>query len=225
MQIDRSKFLLLTASIAGAGCGSNSSSSSGGAVVVAAPVVTLPDSSPPGTNAAATGGASKSGQTSGNTSDEEALAAADRTPGAAAESTSMCDEGGPAPTGCSKLRAPSSQCESFSETKSMCSKLARGLKPKIAEKAVDCLVSKSSKQAICVFGVANDCGAAAIQKAACIDPSTQAECSTLVHNCGGRLNLRDCQSLMSAVVTGNRRNMIACMREGCSTEYCMYEVQ
>lgn len=224
MQIDRSKFLLLTASIAGAGCGSNASSSSGGAVVVAAPVVTLPDSSTPGVNGAA-GGASKSGQNAGNASDEETLAAADRTPGAAAESASMCDDGGLAPTGCSSIRAPSSQCESFSETKSMCSKLAHGLKPKIAEKAVECLVSKSGKQPICVFGVANDCGVAAVQKAACIDPATQAECSTLVRNCGGRLNMRDCQSLMSAVVTGNRRNMIACMREGCSTEYCMYDVQ
>lgn len=225
MQIDRSKFLLLTASIAGAGCGSNSSSSSGGTVVVAAPVVTLPDSSPPSANTATAGASTKPGQTTGNASDEEVLAAADRTPGAAAESTSMCDDGGPAPTGCSTIRAPSSQCESFSETKSMCSKLAHGLKPRIAEKAVDCLLAKSGKQPICVFGVANDCGMAAVQKAACVDPSTQAECTTLVRNCGGRLNMRDCQSLMSAVVTGNRRSMIACMREGCSTEYCMYEVK
>jgi len=224
MHIDRSKFLLLTASIAGAGCGSNSSPSAGGAVVVAAPIVTLPDTSAPGANTATAGTSTKPGQTTGNTSDEEVLAAADRTPGAAAEDTSICDDGGLAPTGCSSIRAPSSQCESFSETKSMCGKLAHGLKPKIAEKAVDCLLAKSGKQPICVFGVANDCAMAAVKKA-CIDPSTQASCTPLVRNCGGRLNMRDCQSLLSAVVSSNRREMIACMTEGCSTEYCMYDVR
>jgi hypothetical protein len=224
MQIDRSKFLLFTASIASAGCGSNSSSSSGGAVVVAAPIVTLPDPSVSGTNATVAGATTKPGQTAGSATDEEVLAAADRTPGAAAEDSSMCDDSGPAPTGCSSIRAPSSQCESFSETKSMCSKLARGLKPKVAEKAVECLLAKSGKQPICVFGVANDCAMAAVKKA-CIDPATQVQCAPVVRHCGGRLDMRDCQNLLSAVVSSNRREMIACMTEGCSTEYCMYDVR
>jgi hypothetical protein len=223
MQIDRSKFLLLTASIAGAGCGSNASSSSGGAVVVAAPIVSLPGPEATSSTTASSRDTNKPGQTSVQMADEETLAAADRTPGGADDS-SMCDEGGVAPTGCSTLRAPGPQCESFSDTKALCATLAKGLKPRVAEKVVDCILAKSGKQSVCDFNLAQQCSAAATKKA-CIDTSTQSSCAPLVRSCGGRLDMRDCQALLSAVTTRNRKNMIACMTEGCSTDYCMYQVE
>ncbi len=222
MQIDRSKFLLLTASIAGGSCSSNSPSS-GGPVVVAAPIVALPDSevaAAPTSSASAT----KPASGGGNSSDEETLAAADRAPVASAEDGSMCDEGGTPPTGCSTLRAPGPQCESFSDTKMICGKFARGLRPHVAEKAVDCLVAKSGKQAICDFSIAAQCGMAAVQKG-CVEPSTQSACQPIVRKCGNSLQMRDCQALLSSVVSKNRRAMISCMTEGCALEYCMWDIE
>jgi hypothetical protein len=224
MQIDKSKFLLLTASIAGSACGSNSSSASGGAIVVAAPIVTLPGAestaiaSPPPTST------TKPGQVATTSGDEETLAALDRTPSAGVDDGSMCEEGGVAPTGCGTLRAPGPQCESFSDTKAMCGKLARGLRPRVAEKAVDCILAKSGKQAVCDFNLGNQCALAAMQKG-CIEPSTQAACTQIVRSCSGNLPMRDCQMLLSSVTTKNRRNMMACMTEGCSADYCTYNIE
>jgi hypothetical protein len=221
MQIDKTKFLLLTASIAGGACGSNSSPS-GGAIVVAAPIVALPG--PESTVATSPRSTSKSGLAATSSGDEETLAALDRTHQAAVDDGSMCDDGGVVPTGCGTLRAPGPQCESFSDTKSMCGKLAKGLRPRVAEKAVDCILAKSGKQTVCDFNLANLCAVAAMQKA-CIEPATQASCTQLVRSCGGTLQMRDCQVLLSSVTNRNRRSMIACMTEGCSADYCMYNVE
>lgn len=224
MQIDRSKFLLLTASIAGTSCGSNAASSSGGPIVVASPVVALPGPEATAVPSAQVASTNKPGQTNANATDEETLAALDRSPGAAVENGSMCDEGGAAPTGCATLRAPGPQCESFADTRRMCGVLARGLRPKVAEKAVECILARSGKQAVCDFNLANQCGLTAVQRG-CVEPSTQNSCTALVRNCNGNLQMRDCQALLSSVTAKNRRNMISCMTEGCSVEYCMYDVE
>lgn len=224
MQIDRSSFLLLTASIAGSSCGSNSASTSGGPIVVASPVVALPGPEATTSPSVKVASGGKPGQTAVNASDEETLAALDRSPGAAAEDGSMCEEVGPAPTGCSTLRAPGPQCESFADTRRLCGVLAKGLRPKVAEKAVECILARSGKQSVCDFNLANQCGLTAVQRG-CLDPSTQNSCTALVRNCNGNLQMRDCQALLSSVTSKNRRNMISCMTEGCSVEYCMYDVQ
>lgn len=223
MQIDRSRFLLLTASIAGGACSSGSSSSSGGTVVVAAPVVALPG--PEGSTAGAprTASSAKSGQTTVVAADEDKLASLERTP-AGADDGAMCEEGGTAPTGCNTLRAPGPQCESFADTRLMCGKLARGLRPRVAEKVVDCILAKSGKQSVCDFNLANQCGISAVQKG-CVEQSAQTPCAPIVRKCGGTLQMRDCQALLSSVTNKNRRNMIACMTEGCSVDYCMYDVE
>jgi hypothetical protein len=156
-------------------------------------------------------------------SDDETLAALERGP-VGSDDGSMCDEGGVAPTGCGTLRAPGPTCESFTDTKAMCGKLARGLRPRVAEKAVDCILSKSGKQTVCDFNLANQCGMLALQKV-CIEPSTQGACAPIVRACGGAVQMRDCQSLLSAVTSKNRRNMISCITEGCSVDYCMYDIE
>ncbi|MBK9264949.1 MAG: hypothetical protein IPM54_34850 [Polyangiaceae bacterium] len=224
MHIDRSRFLLLTASIAGGACSSSSASSSSGPVVVAAPIIALPAE---GDGAPASSGASapvKSSQTVMGSGDDDALAALDRPPSAADDDGGTCDEGGAPPTGCGTLRAPGPHCESFSDTKAMCGKLARGLRPRVAEQVVDCILAKSGKQSVCDFDLANQCGLVALQKA-CIEPSTQAACAPIVRACGGRLQMRECQALVSSVTSRNRRNMMTCITEGCSADYCLYQVE
>lgn len=222
MQIDRSRFLFLTATMASGACGGAAQPGASGDPVVAAPVVTLPEEDPP----AAKGGtaAHPPGQPDDAQPSEVFLAGLDGQP-VPDLGLSACDDGGVAPKGCSTLRAPGPQCESFMDTRDMCGKLARGLMPHVAEKAVDCLLAKSGKPSICTFDAANQCGMSAVRKASCIEPSTQSACAPAVKACGGRLAMKDCQALLSSVTSKNRQNMIACVTEGCSIDYCMYSIE
>jgi hypothetical protein len=225
MQIERSRFLLLTATMAGGACSPATPAPAAGGPVVAAPVVALPSgpadgpaeraAAPPTTNAGLTG-------KEGDASEEEV----GDPPGEEPDEVGSlaCDDGGAAPKSCASLRAPGPQCESFADTKAMCGKLAHGMRPRVAEAAVDCILVKSGKQSICSFEVGNQCAVAAARKA-CIEPNTQAACAPLVRACGGKLAMKDCQSMLSAVTEKNRRRMLTCMTEGCSADYCMYEVE
>ncbi|MRG95051.1 hypothetical protein [Polyangium spumosum] len=213
MQIDRSRFLLLTATLSSGACG-GAAQPAGGDPVVAAPVVTLPEE-----------GQAASGESHASADEPSAvIASLDGTTPTGFEDLVTCDDDGVAPTGCNTLRAPGPQCESFTDTRDMCSTLAHGLRPRVAEKMVDCLLAKSGKQSICSFQAANQCAMSAV-RAACIEPSTQSACAQVVKACGGRLAMKDCQALVSSVNGKNRRNMIACVTEGCSVDYCMYSVE
>jgi hypothetical protein len=224
MQIDRSRFLLLTATIAGGGCGSGQASPQG-APVVAAPVVALPAESTAEKNEPRAASPAKPDVIAESEGDPiAALGGGAKAGGEGDDDVSMCEEGGAPPKGCGTLRAPGPQCESFLDTKGMCSKLARGLKPRVAEKAVDCLLAKSGKQSICDFRVGSECAMSAVRKA-CIEPSTQSTCAPVVRACSGNLSMKDCQSLLSAVESKHRRSMVSCMTEGCSIDYCMYDIE
>jgi len=231
MDIDRSRFFFLTASIAGlgsaCGAGAASTTSSGGPVpVVAEPVVALP-AEPFATT-------DKDGRSTGkNATPEDAeVGEDDGTMAALALSGSTgsdndllsCDDSGAAPKSCKPLRAPGPQCESFADTVVLCGRMSKGLRPRVAEKAVDCLLAKSGKQSICDFRAASECALSAIRKA-CVEPTTQSLCATPVKACGGRLSMKDCQSLLSAVKSNERRAMISCVTEGCSIDYCMYDIE
>ncbi|MDI1478405.1 hypothetical protein [Polyangium sp. y55x31] len=221
MQIDRSRFLLLTATMAQGACG-GASQPAAGDPVVAAPVVTLPEEDRSGAKGSTA--APPPGQPGAEQPSEVFIAALD---GETVPDLglSACDDGGVAPRGCSTLRAPGPQCESFTDTRDMCGKLAHGLQPSVAEKAVDCLLAKSGKQSLCTFDAANQCGMSAVRKVSCIEPFTQSACAPVVKACGGRLTMKDCQALLSSVTSKNRQNMIACVTEGCSIDYCMYSVE
>jgi hypothetical protein len=226
MQIDRHRFLLLTATMAGGACGAASPGpAETGGPVIAAPVVALPsepEAGPPNKALPQT----EPGRADGALGDgEDATLDGEGEDDEASDGAALsCDDTGITPKSCAPLRAPGPQCESFADTKSMCGKLSRGLRPRVAAQAVDCILAKNGKAAICSFDVANQCALTAARKA-CIEPSTQAPCATLVRTCSGQLAMRDCQTVLSAVETRNRRRMITCMTEGCSADYCMYEVE
>ncbi|MDC3955824.1 hypothetical protein [Polyangium jinanense] len=221
MQIDRSRFLLLTATMASGACG-GAAQPGAGDPVVAAPVVTLPEEDKPAESRTTAG---SPGQPGVGEPSEEVRATLEGAGSSSGDEPSVCDDGGPAPKGCDTLRAPGPQCESFIDTRDMCGKLAHGLKPRVAEKVVDCLLAKSGKQSLCTFDIANQCGMSAVRKASCIEPSTQSACAPAVKSCGGRLAMKDCQALLSSVNRKNRENMLACVTEGCSIDYCMYSVE
>lgn len=128
------------------------------------------------------------------------------------------------PAMCSGLRAPGPQCESFSDTVSECNTMRTGLQPRVAEKAVQCLLQKSGKRDICQFDVANKCALAA-SKDACVDAFSEQPCRAAVAQCGGArhgaLTLQRCQQVLSSVMPRHRRAVISCITEGCGVDYCL----
>jgi hypothetical protein len=222
MQIDRTRFLLLTATMAGGGCGQASPGPAASAPVVAAPLVSLPSGSPaeaePPPEARAQAGEPEEGEY-GDPPDEEPLAE-EGDPGA--PGTLSCNDVGAAPKSCASLRAPGPQCESFSYTKTRCAALAKGLRPRVAEAAIDCILARSGKPSICAFDVESVCVTTAMRRA-CIDASTQSACAPVVGGCRGGLKMNDCQALLSSVAAKHHSRMITCMTEGCSIDYCTYD--
>src|SRR5690242_16859339 len=107
MQIDRARFLLLTASMAGAssGCGAGSAAqgSSGPAPVVAEPVVALPE---PAAAGAKDGNGKTLGEQDAEPGEEDETLAALSTPPSGADGSDalMCDDAGAAPKSCKPLR-------------------------------------------------------------------------------------------------------------------------
>lgn len=133
-----------------------------------------------------------------------------------------------APGNCSTLRAPGPVCESFSDTKADCSKFARGFKPKIAQKAVGCLLAKSGTKAICDFTAEQQCAAEGVA-IACVDPSVLSTCDAIISKCqrrsgGGMLTRTTCAQALSAVTSVNRSSVATCVAESCNISYCFYDL-
>ena len=134
------------------------------------------------------------------------------------------------PGSCAGLRAPGPQCESFSDTKSQCDKFARGMKPRAAQKAVACLLSKSGSKAICDFTVSQTCALEGITES-CLDPATGPTCDAIVQNCGGgrrgrpSITKSECMHALSALPGANRSRVATCINESCGVQYCFYDLK
>lgn len=220
MQIDRARFLLLTASLAGGGCSSNppadpatppAPADTGQQIAATdpAPDATV-DVEPPATTAAV----------DPTTTTEEPPPP--QTPAGA------CDNDTGTVPACSVSAPPGPHCESFSDTKAACKSYKGGLRGGIAAKAVACVNAVSGTQAVCDWDISTKCGAQAI-RTACIQPSTFNQCSPIVSRCAGynwnKLTLDDCQRLLSSVKDGKRQRMITCMTEGCSIDSCIWDLR
>ncbi len=213
MQIDRARFLLLTASLAGGGCAPASPDPVVPPEPTAAPTsteseVVVPETPEPATTAS---GETTSQTTSSSTPDEPPAGSCD-------------NDTGTVPA-CAITKPPGPFCESFTETKAACKFYKQVLRDGVAAKAVTCLNAASGSQAVCDFSLTEACASAAI-RTACIQPSTFNQCSPVVTACAGnqwsKLGMDDCQKLLSSVKDGKRQAMITCMTEGCSLESCTW---
>lgn len=218
MQIDRARFLLLTASLAGTGCSANPATSgnvaptptpSGSELVV--PEVPTSETT---TEVAET--------TSSSTEVEPATTTSSTTTTAP---SGACDNDTGTVPACSISAPPGPFCESLADTKASCKGLKNVLRGGIAAKAVACLNAGSGTQAVCDFSKIETCMSTAI-RSACVQPSTFSACSPVVGQCAGsswsKLTMNDCQALLSSVKDGKRQSMITCMSEGCSIESCTW---
>jgi len=218
MQIDRARFLLLTASLAGGGCSANppvepvpqpEPTSTGTEIVVAE----TPEPADPVVPVASVAVSS--------TPTAEPVTPVPPPSGA-------CDNDTATVPACSISAPPGPVCESFSDAKSSCKSYKTGLRGAVAARAIACLNAASGTPDICDYTKSEACATAAI-RTACIQPSTFNACSPVVSMCAGyswsKLNMQDCQQMLSSVKDGKRGAMITCMTEGCSLDSCTYALR
>ena len=255
MQIDRSRFLLLTTAIAAgnAACtpGEPSSPTSVATVTEAPDASTGPTaegtSSPTreGMGPTREGGMGPTREGGMGPTREGGMGPTrEGTPIASATAPATSASSAPLPPGCpdsdnmvgtvgncNTLRAPGPQCESFNDTKDDGGHLARGFKPRVAQKAVACILAKSGTQAICDFSLVQKCSASAAADS-CLDPATGPACDTIMSTCAGRgrgrgttLTRVACMHALSALTGSNRSRVGSCIAESCGVELCFYDLK
>jgi len=216
MHVDRSRFLLLTASLAASACNTK------------APATT-PDT---GNVEPAEGGASEaviadaSGQsTTGSGSGsgvwleiEPGTEDAKQTWGDA-----NCDNSVGTPKSCAALSAPGPNCESFTETKLFCDAFPKFMQPRAAEAAVDCMLAMSGTEAICDWTAWQTCSNVGMQ-ATCVDPGSRASCQSMSSNCGGSLDVFQCQQAFAAVKPREINRVASCIQEFCEVSFCVVDM-
>lgn len=214
MQVDRSRFLALTAAMAAGGCAPSTPAKPGGGelepagsgdaiVHVAAPVDTY---SPP-----------VEGQKTDPVPRPDVTA---YSPERASMLASTCRSLKP---------GPGPVCESFEDTKVECEGFEQVLEARAAEKAVECLQSKSGKPQICDFTVATKCFESALRYGPS-EPTAAARCQPIVSQCAQwqhspQLTLSSCRTAIGAVKPDRREALIACMAEACTLDSCFYAIR
>lgn len=217
MQIDRARFLLLTASLAGGGCSASPATSGASAP---------PEPSAQGTELVVPEVPDPADSATTTTTSAPATIASTG-PGQVPPQTppGACDNDVGTVPACSIAAPPGPFCESFADTKASCKSYKTALRNAVAAKAVACLNATSGTQDACDYTKSESCATEAI-RTACVQPSTFSACSPVVSQCAGyswgKLAMADCQALLSAVKDGKRKSMITCMTEGCSIESCTW---
>jgi hypothetical protein len=230
MQIDRSRFLMLTASIAAGGCSGSQPQPvevPEQTVVVIAPLP-MPTGSvqaPVATEEAIPAPEAPEAPTMVGPADEGYVDPVDL---ALVQAPSTCGNTNTKVASCTGLRPSGPTCESFLDTVEQCNGFVRGMQPRAAAKAVACLVARSGKRDICQFDVGPKCALEGV-KAACIEPFSDQPCRTLMSYCSsnrfGKMTLQQCQRALSAVKGPNRPHLMSCMTESCAADYCFYALQ
>ena len=215
MQIDRARFLLLTASLAGGGCSATASSD----------VVTPPTPAPTASEEVVVPETPEPDET---TTEVAVSPSASATTESQPPSTTGCDNDTGAAAACSISGPPGPFCEGLTDARAACKGFKQALRGKIAAKAVSCLNAASGTLDVCGYAKSESCVTEAV-RGACIQPSTFNACSPVVSTCASaswnKLTMQDCQALLSSVKDGKRAAMITCMTEGCSLESCSWSLR
>lgn len=205
MHVDRSRFLLLTASLAAAACNQPNQPKA----------AATPD----------TGGVeparSNDGDPSKHSGDPtvwlEIEPGTEDQPTRAADPN--CDNQVGAARTCS-LSPPAGHCESFDSTVMLCNSFAGFMQPRAAEAAVDCMLAASGTQRICDWMLWEECVGAGLQ-ASCADPATRPECDSISSHCGGSIDAFTCQQALSSVRAHQVDQLASCVREFCEVTFCV----
>jgi hypothetical protein len=106
---------------------------------------------------------------------------------------------------CSGFAFPKQQCESYRAT----------LKPKVAQRAIDCLAKLTTKQVCDDACNTYRCGDRAM-KTACPDPTADAPCTQITAKCHS-VSMTDCRMYLSGLTAAGRAKMVTCLtsKSGC----------
>jgi hypothetical protein len=226
MKIDRDRFLVLAATMAGGvtlapGCISAQSSRT--LVVVETEEAPAPTRGEPSATTTTTAAPIAAATDAGAQTPDPYKG----TPVMAQSCNPALNNVGTAPS--CNLKAPGPTCESFSDTKQECPTLTKKLKPRVAAAAIECLKRKSGTQEICEFNVTGICAYEALGSA-CLDPTAKAVCNKVVAKCGAgprdaynKMSRESCEAGVSGVADAKRAKFISCITEFCRFEGCIMD--
>jgi hypothetical protein len=216
VHVDRQRFLWLAGAIAGgcggtSGCGGQSGAPEPAPPVVIATadaipelpeVVDSPRSEPEGPGASEEAGAITL-----------PLAGEDgscRAIGVARASGAGCDDSKGTPASCRSVKLAGG-CSSFPFICDQCESYKKSFKPRVAERAVACVIAQN--QAQLGDGCATyACGDEAL-KSACLDPSADQPCQQIASAC--RTTVDECRGLLSGMNANGRASVAGCASRGC----------
>ena len=119
---------------------------------------------------------------------------------------SVCDDAHGSPGDCKKV-----DCRRLPFICQHCEEYKATLKPKIAERAVACVVAQAGAQ----LGDGcrtYQCGDEALQ-GACLDPTADLACLAVAKSCNTSVD--ECRGLLSGMNDAGRQKMLACAMSGC----------
>jgi len=221
--IDRTSFLTLTFGMAGLAC-STGPSAAGGVVVeiprqppqpgdagLAGPVVAKAEETPKLRAAAPPPEASDDDDDGdlGSPSDEGTAVAAAAScgwvdPATVARPQGVCSDDKGAAAACTVMKT----CSGFAFPKTKCEAYRKYFKPRVAQRAVECLAKLTDKQ-VCDACNAYRCGDLAL-KGACGDPSADAACLQITVHCKA-VSMTDCRTYLSGMNAAGRTKMVSCL--------------
>lgn len=110
--------------------------------------------------------------------------------------------------------ATMTSCAGFAFPKQKCEAYRRLLKPKVAQKALDCLARLTSTQA-CDACNAYRCGDLAL-KGACPDASADGPCVQITTKCSS-VSMTECRTYLAGLNAAGRARMVSCLtaQSGC----------
>jgi hypothetical protein len=145
--------------------------------------------------------------------------------------------------GCAGLKPPRGGCAAFESSQAGCAAFARALKTSSAEVATACMLARSGTSDMCLDGHCragdpmcsdlspNDLVNRCLQRGidvATPDPAHLGTCQAVAAHCalrgmGQGLELR-CQRALSAMKPEHEDLALACLKNGCSLEFCGFEM-
>jgi len=229
LRVDRATFLSLAFGMAGTAC------NSGPGAVAAASVVEIPKQPPqadggasvplatgPGPRASAA--PAGSGAPRDDDDDDDVPSPTDEGAGTSvayaacgiadpakiSRPTAPCADDQGAAGSCKVMKA----CPGFSFPREHCESYRKGLKPKVAQKALDCLAKLSAKD-VCDACTTYRCGDLAL-KSACPDPTADATCAQITAK-SSSVSLAECKTYLSGMNAVGRAKMKSCLisQQGC----------
>lgn len=134
--------------------------------------------------------------------------------------------------GCTLTRPPGPTCESFRDTLNECRRFKSWLTPRAASHAAACLQAKSGGPELCQFNAAMACAAESFG-VACLDPSPAVEsaCRKVVTQCASvprqyrHMTFDACRGALSAIVPARRSAFVHCAAESCALVQCAYAAE